>query len=76
VVSPADLDEQERSETGGLSDQAVRGRRWPTSVISSWQRWMAFRNHRNTGVNPLSERLLRAQRMFEGKYDPEKLVEY
>ena len=35
---------------------------------------MAFRNHRNTGNDPLNYRLLRAQRMFEGKYDPEKLA--
>ena len=34
-----------------------------------------FRNHRNQGENPLNTRLLRAQRMFEGKYDPEILVE-
>lgn len=36
---------------------------------------MVFRNHRNTGLDPLNERLLRAQRMFEGRYDPEKLRE-
>lgn len=36
---------------------------------------MAFRNHRSSGDNPLNERLLRAQRMFEGKYDPGKLME-
>jgi hypothetical protein len=34
-----------------------------------------MRNHRNSGANPLNERLLRAQRMFEGQYDPTKLQE-
>lgn len=38
------------------------------------QRWTIFRNHRNTGNDPLNERLLRAQRMFEGQYDPTKLA--
>lgn len=39
------------------------------------QRWMAFRNHRNQGNNQINDRLLRSQRMFEGKYDPNKLAE-
>lgn len=39
------------------------------------QRWTVFRNHRNQGDNPINSRLLRAQRMFEGKYDPPKLAE-
>ena len=39
------------------------------------QRWYVFRNHRNQGNNQINDRLLRAQRMFEGKYDPEKLAE-
>ena len=34
-----------------------------------------MRNHRNQNRNPLNERLLRAQRMFEGQYDPSKLAE-
>src|SRR5262245_12256755 len=36
---------------------------------------MTFRNHRNEGVNSLNSRLLRAQRMFEGQYEPSKLAE-
>lgn len=36
---------------------------------------MVFRNHRNQGNNQINDRLIRAQRMFEGKYDPEKLVQ-
>jgi hypothetical protein len=39
------------------------------------QRWQAFRNQRNMGHNSLNNRLLRAQRMFEGQYDPGKLAE-
>jgi hypothetical protein len=34
-----------------------------------------MRNARNSGENNLNDRLLRAQRMFEGKYDPQKLSE-
>lgn len=43
--------------------------------LGSWirQQWWVFRNHRNQGNNPINQRLLRAQRMFEGKYDAEKL---
>lgn len=39
--------------------------------------WMMFRNHRNTnqGADSLNNRLLRAQRMIEGKYDSAKLTE-
>lgn len=36
---------------------------------------MTFRNHRNQGNDPLNDRLLRSQRMFEGKYDPDTLAE-
>lgn len=34
-----------------------------------------MRNNRNSNLNPLNWRLLRALRMFEGRYDPEKLAE-
>lgn len=38
------------------------------------ERWTVFRNHRNSGNNAINDRLLRAQRMFEGQYDPSKLA--
>lgn len=49
----------------------------PPPDIGSYIRgmWTMFRNHRNTGNDPLNQRLLRSQRMFEGKYDPDKLNE-
>ena len=71
VVSPAQRDQYD-------IDQQVSRRR-PVELdvpdIGSWirQQWMVFRNHRNLGNNPLNQRLLRAQRTFESKYDPEKL---
>lgn len=74
MVSPAQLDEQDR-----VSAQArVSANKPPeTQDLAAYirQRWTVFRNHRNTGNNPLNQRLLRAQRMFEGKYDPEKLTQ-
>jgi hypothetical protein len=39
------------------------------------QRWYSFRDHRNSNQNSINDRLLRAQRMFEGQYDPQKLAE-
>lgn len=74
-MSPAQLDEQDRARLAELSAQARP--RPPMADLRNyvWQRWHAFRNHRNQGNNPLNYRLLRAQRMFEGKYDPEKLHE-
>lgn len=71
MVSPAEIDAQER--------EAANRRRPALSAavpdVGAWirQQWYIFRNHRNLGNNPLNWRLLRAQRMFEGKYDPEKL---
>lgn len=74
VVSPAQLDEQDRSRLVELSDQ--NRPKPPMADLRNfvWGRWTAFRNHRNTGPNSLNDRLLRAQRMFEGKYDPQKLA--
>lgn len=72
VVSPAELDQQEQERA---ARQAASQRSLDPPDIGSWirQQWMVFRNHRNLGSNPLNQRLLRSQRMFEGKYDPEKL---
>lgn len=76
VVSPADLDEQDRQRLAAASE-ANRPRQDLPADIGAYvrHRWMTFRNHRNQGDNPLNSRLLRAQRMFDGRYDPEKLVE-
>lgn len=73
VVSPAELDDQDRAHLAALSE-AVRPQK--PADLSTWirNRWYVLRNHRNTGQDPLNERLLRAQRMFEGKYDPVKLA--
>ena len=75
VVSPAELDAQDRARLAAVSE-ANRPQKQPDDLGAYIrQRWMAFRNHRNQGNDPLNFRLLRAQRMFEGKYDPEKLRE-
>lgn len=74
LVSPAELDEQEGQRLAALS---AANRPLPLEAdLGAFvrQRWMMFRNHRNQGNNPINARLLRAQRMFEGKYDPEKLA--
>ena len=72
VISPGQVDQRDRDAAARRLD-ATR----PLDVpdLGSWirQQWFVFRNHRNQGNNPLNQRLLRAQRMFEGKYDAEKL---
>jgi hypothetical protein len=75
VVSPAELDEQDRARLAAASE--ANRPKPPMADLGAFvrQRWMAFRNHRNQGSNSLNDRLLRAQRMFEGKYDPQKLFE-
>ena len=74
VVSPAQLDEQEQAT---LAAQSQARRPVQPQDLGSFirERWNAMRNHRNSNRNPLNERLLRAQRMFEGQYDPSKLAE-
>jgi hypothetical protein len=66
-----DEDAQRASEAQEAHDKAMA----PTTDLGAYirQRWYVFRNHRNQGNNQINDRLLRAQRMFEGKYDPEKL---
>lgn len=73
MVSPDELAQQDQ-------DQADIQSRATSTVTNATdlgayirQRWMVFRNHRNQSNNTINDRLLRAQRMFEGKYDPEKL---
>lgn len=74
VVSPAELNEQEQQRYAEMADA---GRPPPIADLGSFvrQRWNMMRDHRNSGDNPINERLLRAQRMFEGRYDPSKLAE-
>lgn len=75
VVSPAELDEQDARRLAALSE-LNRPNPLPADLGSFVrQRWQVMRNHRNSGENNLNDRLLRAQRMFEGKYDPYKLSE-
>ena len=74
VVSPAQLDAQDAAE---LARRSMATRPAPTDDLAAYvrRRWDAMRNHRNSNKNPLNSRLLRAQRMFEGQYDPDKLAE-
>jgi hypothetical protein len=74
VVSPAQLD---ASDAANLAELSRRNRPQLPDDLGAYvrRRWEAFRNHRNSGQNPLNDRLLRAQRMFEGQYDPTKLAE-
>ena len=71
VVSPAELDQQDQAD---LARRSALNRPPAPDDLSKYirNRWHLFRNHRNTGNNPLNQRLLRAQRVFEGQYDPDK----
>jgi hypothetical protein len=76
VVTPAQLDQQDTQARQARQTMAMRARPGMYEQdIGAWvrQQWMVFRNHRNLGANPINQRLLRAQRTFESKYDPEKL---
>jgi hypothetical protein len=72
VVSPAQLNQRDQEAN---TRRAKASKPLETPDLGSWirQQWFIFRNHRNQGNNPINERLLRAQRMFEGKYDATKL---
>lgn len=76
VVSPADLNQQDQDRMATVTE-ANRPPAVSSTDLGAYvrQRWMAFRNHKNQGNNMINDRLLRAQRMFEGKYDPEKLAQ-
>ena len=76
VVSPADLNQQDQDRMAAVTE-ANRPPAVSSTDLGAYvrQRWMAFRNHKNQGNNMINDRLLRAQRMFEGKYDPEKLAQ-
>jgi hypothetical protein len=76
VVSPAQLDFDEQERLAAMS-RANRPNQPAPNDLGNYirNRWQYFRNQRNSTRNPLNDRLLRAQRMFEGQYDPEKLNE-
>ena len=74
MVSPATLDRQEQDRLA-VASQANRPQAIDNLAHFIRGRWDHMRNHRNSNRNPLNERLLRAQRMFEGQYDPSKLNE-
>ena len=75
VVSGAELDERDRQDAEARAKASAKP--LPTYDLGAFvrNRWYIMRNHRNTGNDPLNNRLLRAQRMFEGKYDPDKIAE-
>lgn len=72
VVSPAQLNAQDEAAAA-----ASRFTPQQTDNLAAYvrRRWFAMRDQRNTGNNPINDRLLRAQRMFEGMYEPAKLSE-
>ena len=74
VISPGQLDQRDQAAT---AFRTASRQKLETPDLGSWvrQQWWIFRNHRNQGNNPLNQRLLRAQRMFEGKYDATKLAQ-
>lgn len=74
LVTPTELDNRDQAASAARVKAAKPA---PQPDLGSYirQRWQVLRNHRNTGNSPLNQRLLRTQRMFEGKYDPEKLSE-
>jgi hypothetical protein len=75
LVSPAQLDDQDAQRLAALSE-LNRPNPLPADLGAFVRsRWQIMRNARNSGENNLNDRLLRAQRMFEGKYDPSKLHE-
>jgi len=71
VVTPAQVNAQEQAANAPKITQEQ------ADNLAAYvrRRWEAMRSHRNGGNNSLSSRLLRAQRMFEGQYEPAKLQE-
>lgn len=74
VVTNSQLDAQEQAR---LATVDAGNKPEPPPDLGSYIRnlWTIFRNHRNTGQDPLNQRLLRAQRMCDGEYDPGKLAQ-
>lgn len=71
VMTPAQLDAQQQAQ----NSNQVTTLQADNLAAYIRRRWDAMRDHRNGGSNPLNQRLLRAQRMFEGQYEPQKLAE-
>ena len=74
VISPGELQAQDQAAANALRDQPNQT---PPDDLGNYirQRWYTFRDHRNSNQNSINDRLLRASRMFEGQYDPQKLAE-
>ena len=77
VVSGGALDKWERDREQAMVAAAQPA---PAHDLAHYIRtqWEVMRRHRNTaqrGGASLNERLLKAQRMFEGEYDPGQLME-
>ena len=75
VVSPDDLAAQDRARDEAYANPGADSPRPDDLGGYIRQRWYSFRDHRNSNQNSINDRLLRAQRMFEGQYDPQKLME-
>jgi len=75
VVSPDDLAAQDRAAAAAQNPNAAPVQRPDDLGNYIRQRWYSFRDHRNSNQNSINDRLLRAQRMFEGQYDPQKMAE-
>ena len=74
LVSGSELDRQDQQAQAEAEGTANRKASTVPDIAGYIRNtWNIFRNQRNTGNNPLNDRLIRAQRMFEGKYDPDKL---
>ena len=73
IVSPDDLAQfdKQRTEDAAMAQKPLP----PPPNLSRLvrERWQQFRNARAAQHDPIGMRLLRAQRMFNGEYDPEKL---
>lgn len=80
VVSNSELDAEDQRIQDEANKRNTDGTADPTIDLGAFirQQWTIFRNARNvaqTHGDSLNERLIRAQRMFEGAYDPNKLAE-
>ena len=76
VVGGQQMNDEDR-QAAAIKTQANRGQEAEPSDLGAYirNRWYVFRNHRNQNNNQINDRLLRAQRMFEGKYDETQLAE-
>jgi hypothetical protein len=75
VVTPGQLNQAEQDRYAQANAPNQPSQRADDLGNYIRNRWYSFQNHRNTTANSINDRLLRAQRMFEGQYDPQKLRE-